>query len=158
MFYPQSRKTNGTHISERQSLRSQEDPAPLLFSFPCCIFCQQSAGLLILSLLAPESEKLEAWELYFLEYEASKFPSLDSASAASKQEGRQKAGRGHILPSNSCETLLWPLHRNFACVSPNESPASLGGFHNFLSCVARIPPRLATHLQANNGFLSPLLL
>ena len=159
VFYPQSRKTAGTHSSERQSLRNQEDPAAFLFSFStCCIVCQQSSGLLILSLLAPESENLEAWELYFPEYEASNFPSLDSASATYKREGRQKAGRGHIHPSNSCETLQWPLHRNFACVSPHESPASLGGFHNFLSCVARIPPRLATNLQANNGFLSPLLL
>ena len=128
-----------------QSLRSQEDPAPFLFSFStCCVVCQQSAGLLILSLLAPESKKLEAWELYFPEYEASKFPILDSGSATYKRGGRQKADRGHILPSNSCEILWRPLHRNFACVSLHESPASLGGFHSFLSCVVRIPPRLAT--------------
>ena len=115
MFYPQSRKTNGTHISERQSLRSQEDPAPFLFSFPCCIFCQQSAGLLILSLLAPESEKLEAWELYFLEYEASKFPSLDSASAASKQEGRQKAGR------RQAEAIFFPAIAVRLCCGPSTA-------------------------------------
>lgn len=66
--------------------------APLLFLFSFSIHwtvCWLSAVLLVLSMLSSESKRLEAWELYFLEYKASKYPSLDSVSGRQLWEMRK---------------------------------------------------------------------